>query len=186
MWIPLVVLAILSLGGGWYLAQGERFQRWLYPNASLPVIGEQHPVEGTLFVVAGIPVNLLGLSLLAALGGILGGFVVWRFGVPRRKSYDVLADLAANQFYYDKAMVDGAVDGGREIGVAFWKGIDVGLIDGLINGSGQLAEAVGKVFRVAQTGFVRGYALLMLMGGVGILGWLGYAHFVASHVGGAR
>ena len=186
MWIPLVVLGFLSLVGGWYLAQGERFQQWLYPNAALPVIGEQHPIEGTLFAVAGLQVNLLGLSLLAALGGMLGGIVVWRYGVPRRKSYDVLSNLAANQFFYDKAMVDGAVDGGREIGLGLWKGIDVRIIDGLVNGAGQLVEALGKLFRVAQTGFVRGYALLMLVGGVGILGWLGYAHYIASHLGGGK
>ncbi|MEA2553456.1 MAG: NADH-quinone oxidoreductase subunit, partial [Fimbriimonadaceae bacterium] len=44
MYIPLIVLAFLSLVGGFLLAQHERFKEWLYPNG-LPILGtvEEHP-----------------------------------------------------------------------------------------------------------------------------------------------
>jgi hypothetical protein len=36
-------------------------------------------------------------------------------------------------------------------------------------------KGVGGALRFFQTGYVRGYALVMLAGGIGLLGWFLYA-----------
>jgi NADH-quinone oxidoreductase subunit L len=53
-----------------------------------------------------------------------------------------------------------------------WKRVDGGLIDGAVNRGAQLVEALGQRVRLAQTGFVRSYALLILAGAVALLGYL--------------
>jgi NADH-quinone oxidoreductase subunit L len=174
MWFPLVVLALLSAGGGWYLASEERLMKWLYP-ANLPVLGEVsiHPHHG-------VESNLLWLSIGAASLGIIAGLIVYRRGLPQREGWDEtkwnpFRIWARDQFGYDRAMVSASVDGGREVGELMWKGADATLIDGAVNGAAKTAGGMAWLLRWIQTGYVRMYALVMLLGTVGILGWLMYA-----------
>ena len=53
-----------------------------------------------------------------------------------------------------------------------WKRVDGGLIDGAVNRGAQLVGALGQRVRLAQTGYVRSYALLILGGAVALLGYL--------------
>src|SRR5229473_2372740 len=61
----------------------------------------------------------------------------------------------------------GSAVGGSE--AVLWKRVDGGLIDGAVNRGAQLVEALGQRVRLAQTGFVRSYALLILAGAVALL-----------------
>jgi NADH-quinone oxidoreductase subunit L len=45
----------------------------------------------------------------------------------------------------------------------------VRVIDGFVNGVGRLVELKSEVLRLFQTGYVRNYALSMLLGGVIII-----------------
>jgi NADH-quinone oxidoreductase subunit L len=53
-----------------------------------------------------------------------------------------------------------------------WKAVDTRSIDGAVNGVGALVSSLGRGMRTAQTGLVRGYALVMLGGAVLLLGYL--------------
>jgi NADH-quinone oxidoreductase subunit L len=53
-----------------------------------------------------------------------------------------------------------------------WKGLDVAVIDGAVNGAGAAAAALGRQVRATQTGLLRVYALVILGGGVALLGYL--------------
>lgn len=172
MWLPLVVLAVLSAVGGWYLAQGERFLDWLYPEGKLAILGKvsEHP-HG---------IDLVMLSTIAALGGIALGLIVYWRGLPKKegwneKKWSPFRLWARDQFGYDNAMVSMAVDGGRDLAKFSWKGLDAGLVDGAVNGSGWLASTLGKFFGWLQTGYVRFYAIGMMFGVIGILSWMAYA-----------
>lgn len=170
MWMPLVVLAVLSLGGGWFLSTNDFFEKWLYPDG-LSVLGEVHVHP------EGIP--LMALSIGAAvLGIVVGAFVYWK-GLPQREGWDLskwtwLRRAERNQFGYDKVMTDIALDGGSTVGNVLWKGFDKGLIDGIVNGLGYLFGGVGLLLRKIQTGYVRAYALLMFIGAIGFLGYFAY------------
>jgi len=52
-----------------------------------------------------------------------------------------------------------------------WKGVDVGMIDGAVNGVGQTVRGASGELRRLQTGSVRTYAASLFLGVVLILGW---------------
>jgi NADH-quinone oxidoreductase subunit L len=61
------------------------------------------------------------------------------------------------------------VGGSRSL---LWRGADVALIDGTVNGTGAVTMAAARLVRGVQTGFVRGYVLVILGGAVAVLGYL--------------
>jgi NADH-quinone oxidoreductase subunit L len=176
MWVPLAVLAVLSLAGGWVLHSNHLLQHWLYPNGTTFLPKEMvsgHPHHG-IFAGSG----LLIASIVAATVGMLYGVIVYRKGLPAKEgdesTWNPLRRWAGNQFGFDKAMVDAAVDGGGAIGEFAWKTVDQKGVDGIVHGSAKLVGAFAFLLRKLQTGFVRGYAAMMLFGTVGILGYIAY------------
>jgi NADH-quinone oxidoreductase subunit L len=172
MTIPLVVLAILSAFGGLVLNQNHVFERWLYPQG-LPVLG-QVSVEPT-----GLPVSLGVISLIAALLGIGAGAIWYRNGLPKSEGWDPSSwsgfrRAAYGQFGFDSLMTTAAVEGGGELAQNLGTGVERSLVDGAVNGSGWLATSGGRGLALVQKGFIRSYALLMLVGGVAIVGYLAF------------
>jgi NADH-quinone oxidoreductase subunit L len=53
-----------------------------------------------------------------------------------------------------------------------WKGIDVNVIDRIVNGAAQITAAAGRGLRLIQTGVVQSYVIVFLAGVVLIVGWL--------------
>jgi NADH-quinone oxidoreductase subunit L len=172
MWFPLVVLAALSLVGGLVLYNNHLFEHWLYPDGKLAILGEleHYPTWKTL---------LVGLSTFAALGGIVIGYAIYGRGLPKKEGWDIrtwspFRVWAGNQFGYDKGMVDASVDGGGAVANFTWKVLDMKVVDGAVNGVAGAVGGLGTLVRKMQTGFVRSYALLMMVGGVCLLGYLAY------------
>jgi NADH-quinone oxidoreductase subunit L len=168
MWSPLVVLALLSLGGGYFLNEGDRLKNWLYASS----IGQ----KGTLPLAESSEdlIHLLEqVSIGAAIGGIvLGLFFYWK-GLPKREGWDLaqwspIRRLAGNQFGYDAAMVGASVDGGRELATILDENVDKGLIGGSVNGLYKVSEGFFTLLNRLQSGLVRMYALSMLVGMIGI------------------
>ena len=59
----------------------------------------------------------------------------------------------------------------RALGVGLWKGGDVGLIDGALNGSADGVGTIAGLLRRVQTGYLYWYALVMILGVVGLMTW---------------
>lgn len=172
MWFPLVVLALLSIGGGYVLGNNHALEHWLYPPGSMTLKLEGHPHLPGL--------SLLYYSLIAAFGGIAVGLFFYLKGLPAKEGWDEgkwnpFRRSAKDQFGYDNAMMTASIDGGRDVGLVFWKGADTRIVDGAVNGAGWSAGWLGRFFGQLQNGFVRQYALIMLIGVVGLLGAIGYA-----------
>jgi NADH-quinone oxidoreductase subunit L len=60
--------------------------------------------------------------------------------------------------------------------VVLWRGVDQGVIDGLVNGAGTSSKGIGNELRQMQSGNIRSYAAWVAIGAAAILGymiWLG-------------
>jgi len=167
MAFALIVLAIGSVTAGW-LGLGERFERFLEPSFGAAAGGET--------VAAGPETTLMAVSVVVALAGIGIASYFW---LKNRRAADRLAQsmsglyrLLSNKYYvdeiYDAAIVQ-PVEIVSEDGL--WKGVDVGLIDRVVNGVGGLVRGSSEVLRLFQTGSVRMYATSLFLGAVVILGY---------------
>jgi NADH-quinone oxidoreductase subunit L len=174
MTLPLIVLAILSAIGGFALDRGHVFENWLATSSGPSVLGEVS-VEPT-----GLPLSLGLISLIAAVVGIAAGIAVYRNGLPKREGWDETSwspfrRSSYGQFGFDSLMTTAAVEGGSELAQNIGTGVERTLIDGVVNGSVGLATIFGQGLGRVQRGFIRSYALLMLIGGVALLGYMALA-----------
>ena len=166
-WItaPLVVLALLSLAGGFIPA--PRFLAPLFPATEA-----RHDFS---LVAASVAAGLIGIALA-------GLFYVARPGLAGALTNRLGAfyRLVYNKYFvdevYNAAVVQPVVQGSRTV---LWRGVDVGVIDGMVNGIGQRARDVGDLLRLFQSGNIRSYAAWVLLGAVIALAAIGLA-------GGAR
>ena len=166
MTVPLMILALLSLVGGWFalpaLGNGPNyFADFLAPvfgNAEAPS-SQTHPLE-------------LTLSIVAVLAAALGLIVAWRMysGKVSRGTSTGLHKILYNKYYVDElyqaTIVGPLVWLSRNI---FWKVVDVGMIDGSVDGIAHGTEAVGDTVRHTQSGNVRSYAVWVIIGAIVIL-----------------
>jgi NADH-quinone oxidoreductase subunit L len=170
MWAPLAVLAVFSLGwiGGGWLDHNETFLKWLYPNAEGG--GHEGPVSHIVLIIA---------STVTSLGGIAIGWWIWAKKLPVWEGFDLakwnpVQRWAGRQWGIDEVLTDGTVRVSGRLGTVFnW--IDKWVVDGLVNLVGIIAKLFGGGIRKSQTGYVRGYALLMQIGAVAFIGYLLYA-----------
>jgi NADH-quinone oxidoreductase subunit L len=116
---------------------------------------------------------LAGLSVLIGLLGIGAGWYVFKnrplLQMPR---------LLENKYYvdeiYDAALIRPIESGSRE---GLWKIFDVGVIDGLLHSIGEAVTEAGRLARYLQAGFVRGYAAIILLGALILIGLFAYLGF---------
>jgi NADH-quinone oxidoreductase subunit L len=176
---PLVILAILSLFGG-FVGLGDRFEHFLDPvfKASIePGLAEssREVANKTLeYTLMGISVTVAGL----------GWFLAWLFysskpQLPARiaESMGGLYKAVANKYYVDQIyavlFVNPLIDGSTSI---LWHGIDQGVIDATVNGSAGAARHVSDELRHMQSGNLRSYAGWVAAGAavvVAYMVWMG-------------
>jgi NADH-quinone oxidoreductase subunit L len=79
--------------------------------------------------------------------------------------------ILENKYYvdeiYDAAIIHPIETGSRE---GLWKLFDIGVIDGLLHALGETVTEAGRLIRHLQAGFVRGYAAIILIGAVAMIG----------------
>lgn len=176
MTIPLIILMFGAVAAGWFGIPGlSAIEHWLEP-----VFG-RHEMK-----VLASPLVLAGISLAAALAGALLAMSMYNvplFGLrlPRvAEPARVAASLGAlYRLSYDKFRIDELYDAlfvqpFKNLATWFWRAVDQNVIDGLVNGVGRLFRSLSGSFRRLQTGYVRNYALWMLVGVVVMIIWFFY------------
>jgi NADH-quinone oxidoreductase subunit L len=159
MWIPLAVLALLSLGGGFI-----NIPHFLEPMFKLD--------EG------GAPDWLGYYGIAAGLGGIALAYICYvvdpRLPENIGRTFKGVYTVLYNKYYvdelYDSTVVSPVVDGSRSL---LWRVGDVAIIDGAVNGVGKVASSVGSLLRMAQSGYIRNYAAWVVVGAILAIGWIG-------------
>ena len=163
----LIVLAIGSVVAGW-VGLGGRFEDFLEPSFAPESV---HAVADSS---AEIP--LMIVSIVVAFAGI--GLATYYF-LKNRRAADAMAArfaglyrLLLNKYYvdeiYDAAIVQ-PIRITSEDGL--WKVVDVRVIDGAVNGAGEIVGGSSELLRRLQTGSVRAYAASLFVGVVLILGY---------------
>jgi NADH-quinone oxidoreductase subunit L len=160
MWIPLAILAVLSLIGGWAF-NVPKFLEPLFPLH-----------EG------GAEAWLTYVSVAAGFGGIALAylFYVAAPALPEslantfKGAYDLIYDKYRIDELYDSIVVSPLVDGSRQL---LWRVGDVRIIDGAANGIGTVARGLGGILRLGQSGYIRSYAAWVLAGSVLVIAYIG-------------
>ncbi|MGH3722006.1 MAG: NADH-quinone oxidoreductase subunit L [Pseudonocardiaceae bacterium] len=164
MWLPMVPLAIGSLGAGYLLASGDRLARWLEPSVG-PLAAAEAP-----FPVVLVP---LFTVLVSGVGVLLAWLVVGRNPVPVLKPARVsLPVAAARADLYANTINETVI---ARPGIWLTRAlvfVDNKGVDGVVNGTAALLGGTSGRARRLQTGFVRSYALGMLGGSVVVIALL--------------
>jgi NADH-quinone oxidoreductase subunit L len=172
MTVPLVVLAVLSIAGGWVglpagWLWGDRFGEFLAPALVLPHSHAEHS--------AVLEYALMAISVLIALAGILLAYVFYvrspempgRWSAQLRGLYDTLL----GKYWVDELYGATVVRGTFAFANALWRHVDVTIIDGIVNGVGGLIQAQSGLWRRVQTGNIQHYALTFLAGVIVVIGY---------------
>ncbi|KPK58329.1 MAG: NADH:ubiquinone oxidoreductase subunit L [Gammaproteobacteria bacterium SG8_31] len=177
--LPLILLAIPSIGAGWMTEELLLFGGYfgaaiqVAPERDvLAVIGE-HGTGATSFLAHG----LTGAPFLLAMAGLATAWLLYLRrpdllpGVTER--FRSLNRVLVNKYYFDDLNEKVIAVGARGLGRGLWRVGDEILIDGLlVNGSARAVGWLAGVVRRVQSGYLYHYAFAMIIGLAVMLGWL--------------
>ncbi|MFI5958321.1 NADH-quinone oxidoreductase subunit L [Cryptosporangium sp. NPDC051539] len=163
MTVPMMVLAVGSVAGGFLLTQGDRVSNWLHPV----LVGEGAEAPEAAHKLE--PVVISGLVLLVVVIGAALAYVIFRHGTARAEQPANQLVVAARRNLYADAFNEAVFMRPGQWLTRALVYVDSRGVDGLVNGlSAAVGGGSGRLRRL-QTGFVRSYALTMLGGAVVVL-----------------
>jgi NADH-quinone oxidoreductase subunit L len=162
--IPLIILAILSLVGGYvgipeFMAHGAHSLRdFLAPvfadsNALLAAHEVSHQTE---WILTGISTALIVMVVIYA----------WtKFSrKPETEEDRGVGKFLANKWYVDELYETVIIRPLQKLGAFFNNVFESSIVDGIINGVGKLLNYSSRQLRLLQSGQVGNYVLLMVLG----------------------
>jgi len=173
--VPLMILAFFSLIGGlvgppaWMWSRNY-WEEFLEPAFHYAYKGEHHGGAHSYTLEIGLAAMVIAL----AVGSI---YLAYRILVRKPeiadslvKSHPGIHRLLTNKFYVDEiydALIVWPIE--RLSRIVLWKGVDVSVIDGAVNGVASGMISWGQKLRKIQGGNARSYATWILFGAVVIL-----------------
>ncbi|MEY4878374.1 MAG: hypothetical protein RIR72_789 [Actinomycetota bacterium] len=156
MWAPMAVLAVGSVASGYLLYSGKAIVKWL-----APVVDKDHHEHAEFLP----PIVVTTLAVVAVIIGVSIAFIKYRGDLSesapsevsiftRVTRRDLLQD-DANEFLFMRP--------GQKLTQLLVK-TDESVIDGAVRAVGSSALGSARGMRKLQTGYVRNYALLILIG----------------------
>ena len=163
MTIPMILLSIGSVTTGFIFYNGDRLKNFL-----APVVDKDHHEHETELLA---PIVVTGLAMTAVAIGV--SFAVAKYGrkaIPVSAPTDVTAwtKVARRDLFQDDFNEAVFMRPGQSLTrvLAF---LDKRVVDGAVSGVGAMTLRLAGDLRKTQTGYVRSYALLILLGTVAIL-----------------
>lgn len=172
MTAPLIVLATLSVIGGWIGIPhviGEHlghlpnvWEKWLHPLIS-PIPGWQPIDHATEWVLMGASVGLAAISAFVAYN-----FYVKNLEAPKKITAKIqpVYNLVYNKYFVDEAYFGGIINPLISVSRNIWHYIDVNFIDRMTYLASDLARGMGSMVRSVQTGNMQQYAMYI---GIGVV-----------------
>jgi len=185
MLVPLVILAVLSVIGGWQAAPAlwggvNHFEHFLEPVfSSAAAVDEQMPSPKVPEAA-----SLELMLMLVAIGAVaIGLYIAWRMYIQRTGMPEKLAEslkapyrLLSGKYFVDElyaaAIVRPLVWISRNV---LWHVVDEQMIDGAVNGVADVSRHTGNTVRQTESGNTRSYAAWIVVGAIAftsLLLWL--------------
>jgi NADH-quinone oxidoreductase subunit L len=179
VWVPLVLLAIPSVVIGFMTIQpmlfGEFFKDAITVNLHAHPAMEElaHEFHGAAAMALH---GLITLPFWLALAGVVTAYVFYMVApsIPATlaKVLRPLVIVLENKYFMDWINENILARLARALGTGLWKGGDGAIIDGLIiNGSARTIGGIAGLVRRIQTGYLYWYALVMILGVMGLMTW---------------
>jgi NADH-quinone oxidoreductase subunit L len=175
MTVPLIILAVLSVAGGWIgfpnvLGGGAWFERFLEPvmaGAKREGFATAHHADVTMELL------LMAATVILILASIYLARYLYREHIAKagalRESLSGFHKAVYNKYWVDEfygaTIVRPVVNGS----IFLWKIFDVLIIDGIANGLARLVGDQSEMLRRMQSGHLRGYLTAFLIGVVVII-----------------
>jgi NADH-quinone oxidoreductase subunit L len=163
MTIPLIVLALLSVAGGWIgipevlMKNAHSLEHFLAPvfEKSASRAETHHLDHNTEYMLMGISVAIAAIAIFIATA---------RYSKkPEMQEASGLGKVLANKWYVDELYNAIIVKPFYSLGKLMNRFIEKNLIDGLVNGVGRLVNYTSRQVRLVQSGQVGSYVLLMVL-----------------------
>jgi NADH-quinone oxidoreductase subunit L len=189
MIVPLMILGVLSLIGGWVAAPGmwggtDYFTRFLEPvfgAVSETPESAAHSFEVPLSIVA-VVTALIGLSI-----------AYWLYLKQPNKPEELAKSLKGayttllHKYYVDELYAAVVVKPlmwiSREV---LWQKVDIVVIDGTVNGVATGAREIGDGVRHTQSGNTRSYAVWVVIGALVVIAIIFWPYLKPAAIGMAR
>ncbi len=173
MTIPLIVLAALSIVGGFIgIPEVLGGHHWL-EHFLAPVFADSIPLLPKAELSSSTEITLMVASVAGAVLALIYAYVRYVKGahVPAADTEERpgLVNLSYHKFYIDEIydfLIRKPLDG---LSVFFYKVVDLLAIDGFVNGLGKISIRSSKGLRLLQTGNVGFYIFMMVVGIIAIL-----------------
>lgn len=157
MTLPLIVLAVLSIIGGFvgipevFSEGGDQLKAFLKPVIDVHAHAVSHNTE---YMLMGLSSGLVLLMIIAA-------WLIYRKYTPVESKG--IARVLENKWYVDELYEAAIVRPLHKLGGVLKNSIDPKMIDGLVNGVGRAVQYGGRQLRLLQSGQVGSYVLLMVL-----------------------
>ena len=163
--IPLIILAILAVIGGWvgipevFMHGGHRLETFLEPVfAQSNAIATKHELSHNTEYM---------LMIVSVAGALIALVYAWnKFSKYEKteKESTGITKLLENKWYVDELYQSVIVSPLRSLSAFFNNVIEKKVIDGLVNGTGKAVNYGSRQLRWLQSGQVGAYVLLMVLG----------------------
>ncbi len=173
---PLVILAVLSVIGGWIAAPAlwggeDYFGHFLAPVFASATSVAAPPSAAELAAATSVEHQLMFVAIAAAL---LGLFLAWWLYIKRPDQPKKLAEVLSAPYHlvlgkyfvdelYAAVIVRPLVWISRNV---LWHTVDETLIDGTVNGVADTSRNIGNTVRETESGNTRSYAAWIVVGAV--------------------
>jgi NADH-quinone oxidoreductase subunit L len=193
MLVPLIILAVLSIVGGWLAAPAfwgspDYFARFLEP-----VFAQGAPTDSGAAEAAAHALET-PLAIVAVVTAAIGLFVAYWLYLKKpekpaelAKSFKGVYTTLFNKYYVDELYAATVVKPLLWLSTrVLWQTVDVQMIDGAVNGIAHGALEAGDKTRQAQSGNTRSYAVWVVIGAIVVIAIIFWPYLKPTAIGMVR
>jgi NADH-quinone oxidoreductase subunit L len=185
MTVPLIILAVLSVVGGYIgipasLGGSNHIEHFLEPVIGLGEgkifqdangLAVLHEVQNGAHHISHITEYILmAITILIVLAGVLTAYTMYikKITLPDKlaQKYPLFYRLLLNKWYIDELYERNVIKPLHSFSIFLWEIADVKIIDGFVNGTAKFFMWCGTVLRYSQTGYIQRYVVTFVTGTV--------------------